>query len=248
MKISFIVTSYNYARYIEETIASIQNQTYKNFEIIVVDDFSEDNSVAILENLPNIKLIKHTTNKGQLASILTGLEQANGEFISIIDSDDTIKPEYAEILIKCLNENDVGLVTCNAKEDKILTPKTNSFGGWWWTPMSCGMIKREYLTCLQSYTNTELWRICPDKFIFNLVHLQANSMIISKKLVNKREHNLNAGKTKGRFLINLQNNFTIRHEALKLISDHTLRQIIIKSYPHIFTQIMNFCNKHTSKL
>ncbi len=248
MTVSFIVTSYNYARFIEETIASIQNQTYKDTEIIVVDDASNDNSVAILENIPNIKLIKHDSNKGQLASILTGLKQAHGEFISIIDSDDTLKPEYAEVLVNCLKENNVGLVTCNSKKDEILTPESHCFGGWWWTPMSCGIMKHEYLACLNSYTNTGLWRICPDKFIFNLVHLQANSMLISKNLVNKREHEANAGKIKGRFFINLRNNLVIRHEALKLISDGTLRQTIIKSYPHIFTQIMNFCNKHSSKL
>lgn len=247
MTISFIVTSYNYAKYIEETISSIKNQTYKDFEIIVVDDASKDSSVAILENISNIKLIKHDTNKGQLASILTGLEYATGEFISIIDSDDTISADYAEILIKALSENNVGLVTSNSSQDELLTPKTHCFGGWWWAPMSCGMIKRKYLTCLKNYKNTNLWRICPDKLIFNLVHLQANSMIITKNLVNKREHEANAGKIKGRFFINLRNNFIIRHEALNLIKDNDLRGLIIKSYPHIFNQFVNFCNRKTSK-
>ena len=54
MTVSFIVTSYNYAKYIEETISSIKNQTYKDFEIIVVDDASKDSSVAILENISNM--------------------------------------------------------------------------------------------------------------------------------------------------------------------------------------------------
>ena len=71
MTVSFIVTSYNYAKYTEETISSIKNQTYKDFEIIVVDDASKDSSVAILENISNIKLIKHDTNKALLASLIS---------------------------------------------------------------------------------------------------------------------------------------------------------------------------------
>lgn len=140
MTISFIVTSYNYANYIKETINSIQNQTFKDFEIIVVDDFSTDNSVEILKKIEGIKLICHDKNKGQLASIITGLKETKGEYVSIIDSDDTIYPQYAEILLKELQENDVALICCNGKENKTLTPQNSAIGGWWWSPMSLSLI------------------------------------------------------------------------------------------------------------
>lgn len=101
-KLSFIVTSYNYADYIEECIKSILKQTYSNIEIIVVDDHSRDKSVEIIRNIiknnkteTKIKLIQHKSNKGQLASIIDGILAANGEFISCIDSDDKLMPEYA---------------------------------------------------------------------------------------------------------------------------------------------------------
>lgn len=239
MTVSFVVTSYNYAEYISETIESIKNQTYKDFEIIVVDDYSTDNSVEILEKIEGFKLIKHDKNKGQLASIITGLKEAKGEFVSIIDSDDTITPDYAEIMTSKLKENDVALVTCNCKTNKFLTPEKETFGGWWWSPMSCGMFKRKYLNCILNYNNYKLWKICPDKFLFNLAHLQGNSLTITEKLVNKREHEKNAGKVKNRFWINVRNNFIIRHEALKIISDDNLRKIILRSYPHIFRQILS---------
>lgn len=239
MTVSFIVTSYNYAEYIQETIESIKNQTYKDFEIIVIDDFSSDNSVEILEKTEGIKLIKHDDNKGQLASIITGLKQAKGEFISIIDSDDTLNSDYAIVLTEKLKENDVALVTCNCNENRILTPDNSTFGGWWWSPMSCGMFKRKYLDCVLNYKNTNLWKICPDKFLFNLAHLQDNSMNITNKLVNKREHNKNAGKAKNRFWINVRNNFVIRQEALQIISDSRLRKIIIHSYPYLLKQILS---------
>lgn len=243
MTISFIVTSYNYANFIQETIKSIKNQTCKDCEIIVVDDFSTDNSVEILQKIDGIKLICHDQNKGQLASIITGLKYATGDYISIIDSDDTIYPEFAQTLVEEIKNNDIALVCCNSKETKLLTPKNASFGGWWWTPMSCGMLKKEYITDLLNYKNTKYWKICPDKLIFNLAHLQGNSKIINKILVNKREHDKNAGKTNFRFFVNLKNNFIIRKEALKILSNKEYRGIIYKSYFHIFTQIINFCNK-----
>jgi len=240
MTVSFIVTSYNYAKYISETIESIKNQTYRDFEIIVVDDFSNDNSVEILEKIDGIKLMKHRENKGQLASIISGLKAVNGEFVSIVDSDDTIKPEYAQILVNKLQESNIALVTCNCNEDKLLTLQNAKFGGWWWSPMSCGMFKKSFLDCVLEYKNTDLWKICPDKFLFNLAHLQGNSMIITDKLVYKREHENNAGKVKNRFWINLKNNLIIRHEALTIIKDSQLRKNINKSYFHLFNQILQF--------
>lgn len=235
MTVSFIVTSYNYAKYISETIESIKNQTYKDFEIIVVDDFSIDNSVEILEKTEGIKLIKHKQNKGQLAAIISGLKEANGEFVSIIDSDDKIEPEYTQILIDNIQKNNVALVTCNCNENKFLTLQNAPFGGWWWSPMSCGMFKKYALDCVLEYKNTDLWKICPDKFLFNLAHLQGNSMTITDNLVYKREHKNNAGKTKNRFFINVKNNLVIRHEALKIIPDKKFE--IIKSYSLILKQI-----------
>lgn len=238
MTVSFIVTSYNYDKYVAEGIESIKKQTYKNFEIIVVDDYSTDKSVEILEKFKDIKLIRHNENRGQLAAIITGLKEAKGEFISIIDSDDTIEPEYADILTKALNENNVSLVTCNCSENKIITPESKSFGGWWWSPMSCGMFRREALNCILGYKNTDLWRICPDKFLFNIAHLQGNSMLIEQKLVNKREHENNAGKIKNRLFVNIKNNLIIRQEALKLIKNKMQRKEIIKSYYYIIIQIL----------
>lgn len=242
MKVSFIVTSYNYQNYIEETIKSIQNQRFDDFEIIVVDDFSKDNSVKILEKFNGIKLICHDKNKGQLASIITGLKEAQGEYISIIDSDDTIYPEYTKTLLNEFQNNNVALVCCNNKETKTLTPETSPVGGWYWSPMSCGMIKKEVLTCVLNYKNTNLWKICPDKLLFNLAHIQGNSRIIDKILVNKRIHKNNAGNSKFRFFINLKNNLLIRNELLRILKNKDYNKIIAKSYTHILKQIINFCN------
>lgn len=238
MLVSFIVTSYNYSKYILETIQSIKNQTINDFEIIVVDDCSKDNSVEILEQQVGIKLIKHYQNKGQLASIITGLKEAQGQYVSIIDSDDTITPNYAERLLEHLKNNNVALVVCNSNKNEILTPQTHSFGGWWWQPMSCGMFKREVLTDVLKYTNTDAWRICPDKFLFNIAHLLGNSMNVTDTLVHKRNHTNNAGKRPFRFFTNIKNNFIIRQETLKIVTHKVHRDFIKKSYGFLFMQII----------
>lgn len=77
--VSIIVTSYNYDKYISETLNSLINQTYKNIEIIVMDDGSSDNSINIIKNYqkqdPRIKLITHPNNenKGLAFSVKTAI-------------------------------------------------------------------------------------------------------------------------------------------------------------------------------
>lgn len=94
MKISIITTSYNYSDYLAETIQSVINQSYSDWELIVVDDGSSDNSVEIIESFcekdSRIKLLQHQNNenKGLKESILLGIEHASGDWISFLESDD----------------------------------------------------------------------------------------------------------------------------------------------------------------
>jgi glycosyltransferase involved in cell wall biosynthesis len=84
---------------------SIKEQSYLNKEIIVVDDFSKDNSVEIIEdfaknNQIDIKLIKNNRNIGQFASFLEGVKAATGEFVTLTDGDDVLFSDYAAAHIK----------------------------------------------------------------------------------------------------------------------------------------------------
>ena len=129
--ISFVVTSYNYEKYILKTLESIKEQTYKNFEIIVVDDCSIDNSCKAVEEFISdnqdlrITLIKHEKNSGQLASMITGLKASSGQFISFIDSDDVLCKEYAASHIRVHLETSVAFTSCQiieiGEEDEIHT-------------------------------------------------------------------------------------------------------------------------------
>lgn len=120
--VSFVVTSYNYSKYIIRTLESIKAQTYKNFEIIIVDDCSVDNSCDIIEEFISynqdlkITLIKHEKNLGQLASMITGFKAARGQFVSFIDSDDVLLKEYAAAHINVHLKTSVAFTSCRIVE------------------------------------------------------------------------------------------------------------------------------------
>lgn len=105
--ISVIIPIYNTAPYIERCINSILKQTYKDIEIILIDDGSTDNSGKICDDLasknPIITCI-HQKNKGTSAARKKGISVAKGEWIMFIDSDDTIPPNSIKNLSSCISE------------------------------------------------------------------------------------------------------------------------------------------------
>lgn len=115
--ISFIVTSFNYEKYIVKTLESIKNQTYENIEIVVIDDKSSDNSVEIIKDFAvknpdlKMKLIEHKENLGQMAAIQTGLKYSNGQFVCFIDSDDVLVKDYAKTLLRVHLSTSVAFVS-----------------------------------------------------------------------------------------------------------------------------------------
>lgn len=88
--VSIIMPNYNSAEYIGETIESILAQTYNNWELIIVDDCSTDNSIEIISNYKDsrIKLLHNETNSGAAVSRNNAIEAAEGRFIAFLDSDD----------------------------------------------------------------------------------------------------------------------------------------------------------------
>jgi teichuronic acid biosynthesis glycosyltransferase TuaG len=109
MKISIITPSYNSSRFISQTIESVLNQTYKNWEMIIVDDKSLDNSNTIVEEYikkdNRIKLIKLNKNIGAAMARNKALEIAQGRYIAFLDSDDIWMPSKLEVQIKFMQEN-----------------------------------------------------------------------------------------------------------------------------------------------
>lgn len=111
--ISIIVPIYNSQQYLRQCLESIIRQTYKNLQIICIDDGSTDNSMFILENyLKKDKRIKiiHGLNKGVSSARNAGLQIAQGEYILFVDSDDWIETSSCEIAINKINEEEADIV------------------------------------------------------------------------------------------------------------------------------------------
>jgi len=102
MKISVLLTSYNYQNYIIDTIKSVLTQTYKDFEFIIIDDCSNDDSVNVIKQFDDerIKLVVNEKNLGLSKTLQKGIELAQGDWIAFLESDDMWDDTYLEKKIK----------------------------------------------------------------------------------------------------------------------------------------------------
>ena len=116
MKVSVIVPVYNVEKYLKRCLDSIINQTYKNIEIILVNDGSKDNSRDICEeyekNFDNIVLINQE-NGGLSAARNTGLKYVKGEAVTFVDSDDWLELDAIEYYVDSMKKYDVDMVVTN---------------------------------------------------------------------------------------------------------------------------------------
>ena len=114
--VSVIIPIYNREKYIEECLQSVFNQTYQNFEIIIVDDGSTDNSYKICKNIAQkdkrIKLFT-ANHDGVSAARNIALDNLSGEFVFFLDSDDVIHPALLETLVNGLKTNNADIAATN---------------------------------------------------------------------------------------------------------------------------------------
>ncbi len=112
-KVSVIMPAYNAEKYIKEAIDSILNQTFKDFEFIIIDDGSTDGTKEIISSYQEsrIKLLENDKNLGLVGSLNKGLQIARGEYIARMDADDIALPERLEKQVDFLDKNqDIVLV------------------------------------------------------------------------------------------------------------------------------------------
>ena len=125
--VSIIMPSYNTANYIGETIQSVINQSYKNWELIIVDDCSTDNTDSVIKaiNDPRIKYIKNEKNSGAAVSRNRALREARGRWIAFLDSDDLWYEEKLEKQIKFMLKKKCFFSYTNYEEIDSEGNKTN---------------------------------------------------------------------------------------------------------------------------
>jgi glycosyltransferase involved in cell wall biosynthesis len=137
MLVSVVIPAYNRANVLPRAINSVLAQTYKDFEIIVVDDCSKDNTGEVMKQFsdPRIRYIKHERNKGGNAARNTGIKASEGEFVAFLDSDDEWLPIKLEKQLPAFTKSNVGLVYSGfifieesvATQRRYLVNKTEDF-------------------------------------------------------------------------------------------------------------------------
>ena len=128
MKVSVIMRTYNRGYCIGEALESVIRQTYRNFEIVIVDDGSTDNTREIVSCFQDEKIlyIRHDHNRGVSVAGNTGIKAATGEAIAHLDSDDVWKPEVLSSLVDFLNRHpEAGAVFCGVRIIRDAKPPTS---------------------------------------------------------------------------------------------------------------------------
>lgn len=137
MKVSICIPVYNVELYIERCLDSIVNQTYKDLEIIVVNDCTPDKSMDIVERFAisdsRIRVLNHPKNLGLMSTRRTGYTSATGDYIMFCDSDDTLPHNAVETLLRVANEEGADIVSgnhvyCSISNDCTLVSSSLKYG------------------------------------------------------------------------------------------------------------------------
>jgi glycosyltransferase involved in cell wall biosynthesis len=106
-RVSVVIPSYNHEKYIAASIQSVLDQTYQDFEIVITDDSSTDNSVEVIKNFndPRIKLFCFNKNQGAAVSTNNSIQESKGEFIAILNSDDIFVADKLRKQVSFLDNN-----------------------------------------------------------------------------------------------------------------------------------------------
>jgi len=151
-RVSVIMPMYNAESYLKDAVDSILNQTFQDFELIILDDASTDNSTSILDSYSDSRIVRYTSDKNiGLANILNiGLKMAKGEYIARMDSDDISLPARLQIEVDYLDSH----------------PKIDL--------VSCGMQQFDLANRTMLYKES-FWLVCYNAFFFSPI-LHASSM------------------------------------------------------------------------
>lgn len=128
---SVVIPLYNKEAYVAKTLNSVLNQTYQNFEVIIVNDYSTDNSLDVVKAIHDhrIKIIEHNENKGLSASRNTGINSATYPYIAFLDADDFWDNTYLETICSLVKEYpDESVFATHYREhykNKFFIPKSN---------------------------------------------------------------------------------------------------------------------------
>jgi len=206
-KVSIIIPAYNSEKFIKRAIQSVLSQTYKDFELIIVDDGSTDNTKEIVEEFqkkdPRIKYVWEENSGGPARPYNLALKQCQGEYIAFLDHDDEWLPEKLEkqlaIFKKYEGKVNLGLVACEAyiadlsgnikgkfnfKYDNLLGPENFDlfFKMWGVSSLSCVVIRKEVFEKVGNFD--ENFKVAADIDIYLRILKNYYFYFLKESLVN----------------------------------------------------------------
>lgn len=194
--ISIVVPAYNTKDVIKNTFKSIEQQTYRNYQIIVIDDGSTDGTGELIDNYDfsnNQFIIYHQENKGVSAARNKGIELAKGELICFLDSDDTYEPNFLEKMLSRQQQKDANIVYCGFSRikqnsiinEKIIFNEGNVVRQFLQKPfhMSAVIYKRSFLIDNNILFDTDL-TICEDIFFTLKALVKSDAFVVKDYLFN----------------------------------------------------------------
>ncbi len=217
-KVSIIVTNYNYADYIGDCLASVSLQNYPEIECIVVDDHSSDASTDEIrrfidsdKSAVSFKLICHEVTRGQYAAFRTGMAHAGGAFISFLDADDLLLPDFVSehvrvhltlppVAFTSSNQYQIdstGQVIGGVHPDLLTQNRYRMIGTvslhqsfWVWATTSSMMFRRAVLGYVLGDAD-EAFRKCADNYVAHFCNLLGGSVLMPTVLGCYRRHQRN---------------------------------------------------------
>ncbi|MDL1981521.1 MAG: glycosyltransferase [Deltaproteobacteria bacterium] len=251
-KVSIVIPTYNRAWLLRKAILSVLNQTYQDFEIIVVDDASNDNTIDVISALNDkrIKYIRHDVNKGEAGARNTGILNTNGQYIAFLDDDDEWLPKKLELQVNKLENSPqkTGLIytsyiRCYYKEKKLIRKhqsialhkgemyhiliKRNIIG-----PPSCVLIRRKCMEKIGLFDSAIAYGLDYDYWIRISKHFDVE--YLAEPLVKYRVHENR-----------LSNNIELRAQGARDLAKKYGKKIIASNYwrsIYLFLGI-ELCNK-----
>ncbi|MDJ0589889.1 MAG: glycosyltransferase family A protein [Pleurocapsa sp. MO_226.B13] len=208
VKVSVIIPAYNGDRYIGEAIESVLAQTYSDYEIIVVDDGSTDNTDRVIQQYAERVRYFSQTNQGVAASRNFGLSQAQGEYIAFLDQDDVFLPHKLASQVALLEQNpSLGIVNSGwqivdrhgnlkaAVEPWKQIPQLNLADLIVWKPVFLGamLFRRSWLERTEGF-DTSLEQTPDVDLTLRLAAMGCNAAWVKQTTVKYRQHEANASK------------------------------------------------------
>jgi len=214
MKVSVIVSNYNYARYLPIAINSVLAQTYPNFEIILVDDGSKDNSREVIAQLQQLAPDKikpiYQPNQGQGAAFNTGFAAASGDIIAFLDADDVWQPQKLQRIVEqfCSCPQVIGVMhllknidgngnpvnaasTVGRLLDEDLAKVILQTGNAWCFPPTSGLAYRRSVLEKVFPIDCSKWRLCADGCLIYCTAFLGKVKTLNEVLGSYRIHGAN---------------------------------------------------------